>query len=274
MLRPLLLTTAACAGIAVACLTGAGAIITHDLATQDWTLTTQKFGDHVRVTRAKPSAPEPVETRTLAFAGDSVTIDLPVDVTYVQAPDAHISVTGPASQIARVVFKDGRLSLSDGQTLDEQQDIVTLHLGANGLEAIHDGAERLHITITAPSVKTFAVEGSGNLDIRGYDQPSMDVRMTGSGDLNGGGHTKTLTLAVAGSGDADLSALAAADASVTLSGSGDAELNTSDKLTSDVTGSGDVRFRGHPKTVESKIVGSGTVEPTEEDKDGEDKDNS
>jgi len=265
MLRPLLLTTAACAGIAVACLTGAGAIITHDLSTSDWTLTTQKYGDHVSVTRAKPSAPEPTETKTLPFAGDTLTIDLPVDVTYVQGPDAHISVTGPASQIARIVFKDGRLSLSDGQALNEHQEIVTLHLGANGLEAIHDGADRLHITITAPSVKKFAVEGSGDLDIRGYDQPTLDVRLTGSGNLNGGGHTKTLALAIAGSGDADLSALAATDTSVTLSGSGDAELNTSGKLTSDVTGSGDVRFRGHPKAVESKIVGSGTVEPTDED---------
>lgn len=265
MLRPLLLTTAACAGIAVACLTGAGALVMHDLNTSDWTLTTQKFGDHVSVTRAKPSAPEPTETRTLAFAGDSVTIDLPVDVTYVQAPDAHIAVTGPASQIARIVFKDGRLSLTDGQALDGRQEIVTLHAGPNGIEAIHNDAERLHITISAPSVKTFAVEGSGDLDIRGYDQPTMNVRLTGSGNVNGGGHTKTLTVAVAGSGDADLSALAANETSVNLSGSGDAELNTSGKLTSDVTGSGDIRFHGHPKTVESKIVGSGTVEPADDD---------
>ncbi|WP_443749919.1 GIN domain-containing protein [Asticcacaulis solisilvae] len=273
MLRPLLLTSAACAGIAVACLTGAGALITHDLSTSDWTLISEKFGDHIRVTRAAPSLPEPTETKTLSFAGDSVTIDLPVDVTYVQAPDAHISVTGPASQIARVVFKDGRLSLSDGQTLNAHDDRVTLHLGANGLEAVHDGTERLHVTITAPSVKKFAVEGSGNLDIRGYDQPTMDVRLTGSGNLNGGGHTKTLTLAMAGSGDADLSALAATDTSVNLSGSGDAELNTSGKLTSDLTGSGDVRFHGHPKTVESKIVGSGSVEPTDDDRDGDAQEN-
>jgi hypothetical protein len=269
MLRPLLLTTAACAGIAVACLTGAGALITHDLSTSDWTLTTQKYGDHVSVTRAKPSAPEPTETKTLAFAGDSVTIDLPVDVTYVQAPDAHISITGPASQIARVVFKDGRLSLTDGQALNDRQEVVTLHLGANGLEATHDGAERLHITITAPTVTKFAVEGSGDLDIRGYDQPKLDVRVSGSGNVKGGGHTKALTLALAGSGDADLSALAATDAEVHLTGSGDADLNTSGKLTSDVTGSGDIRFKGHPKLVDSKIAGSGTVEATDED--GDDK---
>lgn len=273
MIRPLLLTTAACAGIAVACLTGAGALITHDLSTQDWTLSTEEFGNHVKVTRAKVSTPEPTETKTLAFAGDSVAIDLPVDVTYVQAPDAHISVTGPASQVARVVFKDGRLTLSDGQALNEQHDVVTLHLGSNGLEAVRNGAERLHITISAPSVKKFAIEGSGNLDIRGYDQPALDLRLTGSGDVNGGGHTKALTLAVAGSGDADLSALAATDTSVTLSGSGDAELNTSGKLTSDVTGSGDVRFRGHPKTVESKIAGSGTVEPSDDDEDKDDQKN-
>ncbi len=267
MLRSLLLTTAACAGIAVACLTGAVGLITHDLSTSDWTLTTQKYGDHVKVTRAKPSAPEPTETKTLSFAGDSVTIDLPVDVTYVQAPDAHISITGPASQIARVVFKDGRLSLSDGQTLNDRDEVVTLHLGANGLEATHDGAERLHITITAPSVTKFAVEGSGDLDIRGYDQPKLDLRVSGSGNVDGGGHTSTLTLALAGSGDADLSALAATDADVHLTGSGDAQLNASGKLTSDVTGSGDIRFKGHPKSVDSKIVGSGTVEPTDEDAD-------
>lgn len=266
MLRPLLLTTAACAGIAVACLTGAGALVMHDLNTSDWTLTTQKFGDHISVARAKPSAPEPTETKTLAFAGDSVAIDLPVDVTYVQAPDARISITGPASQIARVVFQDGRLSLSDGKTLDERQDIVTLHAGPNGIEAIHNGAERLHITISAPSVKKFAVEGSGDLDIRGYDQPTLDVRLTGSGNVNGGGHTKALTLAVAGSGDADLSSLAAVDTAVTLSGSGDIDLNTSGKLDTDVTGSGAIRFKGHPKTVNSKIVGSGTVDATDEDK--------
>ncbi len=270
MIRPLLITTAACAGIAVACLTGAGALITHDLGAKDWTFTTAKYGDHIKVSHAEPAKPQVTQTRTLPFAGDNLAVDLPVDVAFVQGPDARITVTGPASQVDRVVFKDGRLSLSDGQSLDGGNESVTLHLGPNGLEATKDGSEQLHVTVTAPSVTRFAVEGSGDLDIRGYDQPKIDVRLTGSGNVNGGGNTKTLTLAVAGSGDADLSALAAVDSDVKLSGSGDADLNTSGKLVTDVTGSGDIRFKGHPKSVDSKIVGSGSVEPAAGDRGGQD----
>lgn len=54
--------------------------------------------------------------------------------------------------------------------------------------------------------------------------------------------------------------LQATTAPVSTTGSGHATLPVTDRLSARLVGSGDVQYRGQP-TVETSIVGSGTVEP-------------
>lgn len=140
--------------------------------------------------------------------------------------------------------------------------------------------ERLHITITAPSVNRLKVRGSGEILTSGPLSPSrLDIDVDGSGSVQvseltanhldaevlGSGHirvvggtaTEVETL-ISGSGDIDLEGVRATRATTVTSGSGDTRVNVSGSLQSTISGSGDVFYRGSPE-VETRISGSGRV---------------
>ncbi|KAK0330256.1 hypothetical protein LTR94_033555, partial [Friedmanniomyces endolithicus] len=81
--------------------------------------------------------------------------------------------------------------------------------------------DALKIIIKAPSVKTFDLSGPTELKIRGYDQPSLDLTLTGSSDVRVQGRTDAVTVDVSGAGDARMDELIVDDAKVRVSGSGE-----------------------------------------------------
>ena len=95
--------------------------------------------------------------------------------------------------------------------------VVTL--GSDGLQVRSD-RDRMKITVVAPGVTRFEVRGSGDLDIRRYEHPSLGLDISGSGDVEAEGKAETITVGASGSGYADLAALKAKDVTIDVSGSG------------------------------------------------------
>jgi hypothetical protein len=87
---------------------------------------------------------------------------------------------------------------------------------------------------------------------------SLDISVSGSGDVRGDGAVQQLTAKVNGSSDLELDQLAAERASVMISGSGDAKIAVSKSLDVTISGSGDVTYRGDPE-VTKHVSGSGSV---------------
>jgi len=185
--------------------------------------------------------------RTLAWSGgDAITVDLSADVSFTQAPEASIIVTGPKRLVDRVTITDGRLSL---KSLDGDDDF-SMSMGHRGT---------LRIRITAPAVRSFTINGSADLDIRDYDQPDLAMRINGSGDVRGAGKTADLTVKISGSGEADFSGLTAGKADVAIAGSGAAEIDPVDAAQVSIAGSGDVTLRRRPPSLSSDVAGSGDL---------------
>ncbi|NNF18253.1 MAG: DUF2807 domain-containing protein, partial [Flavobacteriaceae bacterium] len=68
-----------------------------------------------------------------------------------------------------------------------------------------------------------------------------------------------LEIRMSGSGDLDAFDLEADDVEVQVSGSADVEVTANKSLKANVSGSGDIRYKGNPKKVDSRKSGSGDI---------------
>jgi len=248
MIRTLLIITGASLVLCIAALAGAAAIGGQEMARHGWSWTIRGHGDgHDETVRFQRADSGPRVTRTLAWdGGDRLDIDVSADVTYVQGDAATVEITGPRDQVEALRLRAGRLTFND----DDDTNVVMFGWRH------HD---RLRITVTAPSVRTFGLSSSGDLSIRDYDQPDLMVRITGSGDVDASGRTETVELDIHGSGEADLSGLETRDADVEISGSGEAAVGPTGAARITISGSGDVDLTRRPASLSQNISGSGDV---------------
>ena len=86
-----------------------------------------------------------------------------------------------------------------------------------------------------------AISGSGNIEaLSEFDIESESVDLSGSGKLK-------------------LFKVIGQDCNVALSGSGNVEVNVQNELVVDLSGSGNVYYKGVPNSIQSDISGSGSV---------------
>ncbi|OGN43152.1 MAG: hypothetical protein A2623_11590 [Caulobacterales bacterium RIFCSPHIGHO2_01_FULL_70_19] len=256
MIRNLLIITGVGLLLAVVGIGGALALGGRDLARHEWTwvVTDDRAGDSdFRFQRGRVG---PDVTRTLAWdGGERLSVDMPAEVTFVQGDEAGVHITGPQTVVGRVRLEDGRLTLDD----DEDVERGYIRWNANGIR-VWSETEALRVTVTAPDVRAFELVGSGDLSIRDYDQPAMELTLHGSGDIDARGRTDLLGLTVNGSGDVDLDQLIATDAVITVRGSGDVIAGPTGAVRVDVGGSGDVTLTRRPDRLNQTVDGPGDVE--------------
>lgn len=121
------------------------------------------------------------------------------------------------------------------------------------------GSGTLQVRLSNQPSLRLATAGSGELGVEGVTAHRIDVQVAGSGDVRVRGAAQNLTVSVAGSGDAWLGELEAEDVRVSVAGSGDARVNARQRLRASVAGSGDVRYRGPARDVVVTTTGSGTA---------------
>lgn len=256
MIRNLLIISAAGLILAIIGIGGSAAVGGRDLARHDWTwvVTDDNAGDDSF--KIERGAVSPDITRTLAWTGDQrLAIDLPADVTYDQDATAPgVTITGPKNVVDRVRFTNGRLTMDDAPKGDRSY----IRWTGTGIQGWSE-TDVLKITIRAPSVKAFDLSGPADLTIRAYDQPTLDLTLSGSSDVKAQGKTEAVTLDISGAGSAELEDLFVTDAKLRVSGSGDAEVGPTGKVEVDVSGSGSVRLTRRPTQLRQDISGSGDV---------------
>ncbi|KQY80497.1 GIN domain-containing protein [Brevundimonas sp. Root1423] len=262
MIRTLLIITGASLVLCVATLSGAAAIGGNELARHgwEWTFRDNDGEDHtIDFRRGEEGA---AVTRNLAWTGgERLEIDVPGEVTYVQGAEAGVRVTGPKAMVDRVRLIDGRLTI-EGDGSGPNTRSVSVHVGTrrwdeDGNPIGADGT--LKITVTAPSINTFELTDSADLEIRNYDQPVLTLAVSGFGGVEATGRTDTVKLEISGSGEADLDSLTTRDAAVDISGFGDARVAATGKAEINVSGSGDVILTERPAELTQRVSGFGEV---------------
>lgn len=251
MIRTLFIIAGAALVLAIASLSGAAGLVARDIDHNGGSWVIRDGDDQIRIESVRSDRGPPV-SRTLAWSGgDHLSIHLPADVTYVQGPEAGVVITGSKTMVDRIQIKDGRIT-ADGP------DEITVRWWAGGFSAWND-EDNLKIVVTAPSVSRFDLSGSGSLTLQAYDQPTLSVDISGSGDVTASGKTTALNLDIDGSGEADLSNLATTDATVGISGSGEARVAPTGTAKLSIAGSGDITLTTRPAKLESNVSGSGDI---------------
>lgn len=103
-----------------------------------------------------------------------------------------------------------------------------------------------------------AIEGSGSITMD-VESDNISSTIEGSGDVNLSGKSGTHTVVINGSGDLSAEEMPVGNCSITVDGSGDCYVNVLDTLNVEISGSGDVYYKGNPAAVNTKIDGSGSV---------------
>lgn len=248
MIRNLIVIAVASFVLTLVCFAGVAALGGREVMEHGWRLPAAIFDDEDNVSISiGPGRGHdgPDTTRDLVWPGGPLLqIDVPADVTYAQGPVAKVTVSGPQALVEGIVVDGGRLRFRDDS--------------GEG-SPVRVNRERIVVTIVAPDVKRFVLNGSPGLTVTGYDQPDLTIEINGSGNATAAGKTEALALTIAGSGDADLGGLTTRDAKVSLAGSGDAELSPTGAVQVDIAGSGDVTLTTKPASLSSNIDGSGDL---------------
>jgi hypothetical protein len=101
------------------------------------------------------------------------------------------------------------------------------------------------------------ISGSGNLDLD-IEADDITTHVSGSGDITLRGIADNLDSGISGSGSIRASELKVGTADVRVSGSGGMDLWVTDRLNAHISGSGNIYYTGNPK-IDTSISGSGHV---------------
>jgi hypothetical protein len=154
-----------------------------------------------------------------------------------------------------VISIDPPVSLQPSQRVEINLSVKALQeirlSGSGTIEAPHLEAEQFALTLT----------GSGNVALSDFSAQRLTVWLAGSGNVRLAGRVTEQDITLRGSGSYQAGTLTSTKAAIRLPGSGNAALQVSDVLQAEIRGSGTIRYRGHPRTVEQSVTGSGTIRP-------------
>jgi hypothetical protein len=106
------------------------------------------------------------------------------------------------------------------------------------------------------------VSGAGNINME-VDVPEVKTELSGSSEINLKGETKRFVLNTSGAAKAKCFGLLSEETSVDISGAGEAEVYASTKLDVEVSGAGNVTYRGEVKNINQHVSGAGSVRKAE-----------
>lgn len=187
------------------------------------------------------------------------------DYVLVSGTEGKIKIEGEENLLQYIIteVKNGALSIRTENKINLQtsrnktikitvpfEDINTVSLTGSGEVWNENTISTTHFNAS--------ITGSGDATLV-VKATSIDASVTGSGDLTLKGQTNSLKTGVTGSGDYKGFDLLANDVEVSVNGSGAAKVVCNGHLKARVSGSGDIKFSGNPKTEDSNVAGSGSI---------------
>lgn len=179
---------------------------------------------------------------TLQGSGDITAGDVDCD------NDLSITLQGSGDISIRNHVKAGDVALN----LSGSGDIDVNNLTARAAAATLQGSGDLKVKgVNVVGDVAVSLLGSGDLDVTGIKGENVKAELNGSGDLKVTGTTRQAVLLLRNSGDLDAKDLKAVDVDATVNGSGSISCHATGILKCNISGSGDVGYKGNPAKVHS-----------------------
>jgi hypothetical protein len=187
----------------------------------------------------KEDADGPRKSRDFTIdGGQTLAIEVPVDLHFSRGDEAKMVVTGPAEAIDRLVWTNGRLSIK-GPSLR---------------------GRALRVTIVAPQIAGLDLEAPGDITLAGLEQDQLRLKSAGAIDLDAKGKVRQLFVNTEGASSLDLERLAVEDATVRIDGVGSVSIAASHLVDVIINGAGNVTLHRKPTKLRSEINGVGSID--------------
>jgi len=138
---------------------------------------------------------------------------------------------------------------------------------------------KLNVTITMPKLTAVSISGTATIELADkFSGDSLDVDISGSGQLSGdvdykrieldgsgsssfdlSGKAESFTVNISGATNIDAKELLALKAVVDISGVGSLRVSVSETLVVSISGAGTVTYYGNPKNIRQDVSGIGSV---------------
>lgn len=179
---------------------------------------------------------------TLQGSGDITAGDVDCD------NDLSITLQGSGDISIKNKVKAGNIALN----LSGSGDVDVNNLHARAAAATLQGSGDMKVKgANVVGDVTISLLGSGDLDFTGIKGENVKAELNGSGDLKVAGTARQAILMLRNSGDLDAEDLKAEDVDATVNGSGSISCYVSGTLKCNISGSGDVGYKGNPANVHS-----------------------
>lgn len=186
-----------------------------------------------------------------------------IDVALVSGKDVSVKVISDENIAPLVVteVKDGILNIhfKKGERIGKNSTQVVVSFPTlNTITSSGSGNITCNGAIENNQTLEVKSSGSGNVQLE-VNTPALKVNGSGSGDFHLAGLVRDADLNINGSGDIDAENLLAESAEVKTTGSGNIKVHASNSLKAVITGSGNILYWGNPSLNEVKVSGSGTI---------------
>lgn len=194
---------------------------------------------------------------------DGIGVGGSFDVILVKGKEGHIKIEGEENIIPYILTevkgntlqikykKNTNISTTKRLTVTvTYDDIDKVSLGGSG-NISNEGV------IKSKDLK-ISLGGSGNITLN-IDSKDVSSNIGGSGNIKLAGNTNELSCSIAGSGSVKAYDLSTDTLSANIAGSGSVRITVKTKIKAKVVGSGSIYYKGNPKYIDSKSVGSGNV---------------
>lgn len=181
-------------------------------------------------------------------SSESVKVDAPADImdrVRTEVVDGVLKIYAKGGWSWGNMFKDAKVKV-----YVTARDLNSIGVSGSGNTYFKDG-------VTSNTLQ-LSVSGSGDMVGR-VSAKELESHISGSGTMRISGRTVNSAVSVSGSGDFYGSDLITTHTAIRVSGSGDAAINASDKIEASVSGSGSIRYNGGAKDVSSSKSGSGSI---------------
>ncbi len=165
----------------------------------------------------------------------------------------HIVIETKGNELHIKTEKDTNLKPSSGKKME-----VTVPFGTlNRVSLAGSGEIKSSKTIQSETLEV-KLTGSGDINLS-VNTRSLETVVAGSGDITLNGTADTLKGKLAGSGNVNMEAVKCLNAKVTVAGSGNIKVHCTEALEARISGSGNIYHKGNPKKLKTKEAGSGKV---------------
>jgi hypothetical protein len=199
------------------------------------------------------------------------------DIQVVNPSNVIITEERPVSRFTGIDFSTfGKVTITQGAseslTITGSDNVVPLVISSISNDTlILRTKENINIlSLSTDNVLTFEIivkdlaqltnSGAGQLNMEQLTTDSLEVTVSGMGDISLAGKAHTAKIDISGAGSVKAPDLRISEADITISGVGTAEIWVTDQLTGDISGAGIVRYYGFPQ-VDTDTTGLGKFVP-------------